>query len=428
MTGKADTPGPRLADDCFAGPQKLLRAEEALAAILGAAVTVAEREEVPVEEAGGRVLAEEIAAPQDVPAFDNAAVDGYAFAHASLAEPGPTRLAVAGRAAAGHPFEGAVRLGEAVQILTGAMVPEGADTIVMQEDVETADGHVIVPAGVKPGANRRRKGEDVKAGSVILGPGHRMRPQDVGAAVSLGRGRLKVRRRLRVAIFSTGDEIVPPGADLPPGQVYDANRPILRALLAPLGVGLIDLGVLRDERGRVQAALEDAAARADLILTTGGASKGAEDHVMASVEAIGKLHAWQLAIKPGRPLGMGQIGDTVFVGLPGNPVAAIVCFLMFVQPLMARLQGETWRPPLRVRVPARFEMKKKPGRREYLRGIGVREADGTLTGVAKFPRDGSGILTSLREADGLIEVAEETTRIAEGDLVTFLPFHAPGLM
>ena len=282
------------------------------------------------------------------------------------------------------------------------------------------------PAGLKAGANRRLAGEDAQAGAVLLEPGARLRPQDVASAAATGLGQIPCFAKLKVAILSTGDEILRPGESFSPGKVYDANAPMLQGLIQAAGAEAVDLGVLPDKAELVKSALADAARAYDAIIISGGASQGAEDHVVNSLDALGKRHLWQIAIKPGRPMSFGQIGDCVVLGLPGNPVAVFVCFLIYVRPVLTRLAGGAWPEPQRFALPASFSQKKKAGRREFWRAKLTKDAGGTLQ-VAKFPRDGSGLISSLREADGLIEVAEDVTEVKQGDLVDFIPFSSFGL-
>ncbi len=411
----------QLSDDCFAFGGDLLSISAALALLEAQVTPQVETETVPLKEARGRILAAPLVAPRDVPPHDNAAVDGYAVFFDDLAASEPTTLPVGGRAAAGHALARAARRGEAVRIFTGAPMPEGPDTVLMQEDCSEAEGFVRIPAGIKRGANRRRAGEDAKAGATVLTPGRRLRPQELGLAAALGCTGLPVYRRLRVAIFSTGDEVRDPGEDLPPGAIYDANRYLLHALLSGLGAAVTDVGILPDRAAAIRAALGAAADGHDLILTSGGMSTGEEDHVKAAVEVLGRLHFWRLAIKPGRPVAMGQIGRVPFMGLPGNPVAVMVTFLMLARPLVLRLSGAVAAPPLRFRVTAGFDYKKRANRCEYVRARLVRGAAGGWT-AEKFPRDGAGILTSMIESDGLVELGEGVSRVAAGSAVEFLPF------
>jgi len=412
----------QLSDDCFAFGGALMRVEEALGLLAARLRPVTGTETVGLHEAAGRVLAADLVAPIDVPPFANSAVDGYAVRHADLSAEGETVLQVGGRVAAGGALGRALRPREAIRIFTGAPLPEGADTVFMQEDVGAlGDGAVRLPAGLKRGANARAAGEDVAAGSVILRAGRRLRPQDLGLAASVGLTEIAVRTPLRVALFSTGDEIAEPGRPLAPGQLYDSNRFTLGALLRCLGCRVTDLGILPDRRESVAEALASAAPGHDLILTSGGVSTGEEDHVKAAVEATGSLFLWRLAIKPGRPVAMGQVSGTAFVGLPGNPVAVMVTFAHIVRPLVLHLAGALASPPTRFAVRAAFDYRKKRGRREYVRVTLARGEDGT-TEARKFPRDGAGILSSLVESDGLVELAEETTTVSPGETIAFLPF------
>ena len=419
---------PKLLDDCFLHDKDRLRHDEALALLKERIKPLAATERVALAEAAGRVLATEIRALRPVPAFDNAAVDGYTFAHVDYLVAGG-RLKIAGRIAAGHPGSGALAAGTAARIFTGAVMPRGADTVAMQEDVtveeEGDDKIAVIPEGLKQGANRRKAGEDLAAGALLIAAGQRLRPQDVAAIASTGKADIACHRRLRVAILSTGDEIVRPGAPLETGQVYDSNVYLLRALLEATGAEISDLGVLADRREAVHEALAEAARGHDAIITSGGASRGEEDHVVKAVEAMGNLHMWQIAIKPGRPMAFGQVGDCLFLGLPGNPVAVMVCFLLYVRPVLLRLAGAGWPEPRRYFVPAGFSMKKKPDRREFLRGIIVADEAGRQR-LEKYPRDGSGLISSLRAADGLIEIGEEITAVHPGDPVAFIPFDAFG--
>lgn len=413
----------QLTDDCFAHGGKLMRLDEALELLGERLSVVAETETLPVGDCLGRVLAEDVTCDFDVPPQDNSAVDGYAVYFDDLDLEAETRLPVSGRVTAGHPLESRAVRGTAIRIFTGALMPEGPDTVMMQEDCEIADdgATVALRPGIKRGANRRARGEDIAAGTVVLHAGQRLRAPDLGQAAATGRKSLSVRQLLRVALFSTGDELREPGEALEPGQVYDSNRFGIAGLLRGLGCKVTDLGILTDHRQVIQGALAEAAKDHDLIVTSGGVSVGEEDHVKQAVEALGALHAWRLAIKPGRPIAFGQVGRVPFVGLPGNPAAVMVTFLNIVRPLLLRLLGANELQPQRFAVRAAFDHKKKKDRREWVRASLRRNGGGEIEAV-KFPREGAGILSSLVESDGLVELPEEMTQLEEGTMVTFLPF------
>ncbi len=416
----------QLSDDCFAFGGPLIGLDEALKLLLQRTEAVTGIEPVPLAAARGRVLAEDIVAPRDVPPHDNSAVDGYAIYFDDLAPGAETVLPVVGRAAAGHPLAGEHKRATAVRIFTGAPMPPGEaaapgpDTVMMQEDCVEADGLVRIPPGLKRGSNRRKRGEDVKAGTVILRAGRRLRPPDIGLAASIGLTAVPARLPLRVALFSTGDEIREPGTPAPEGTVYDANRFSLLAALQALGSAVTDLGILPDRLETIREALARAAASHDLILTSGGMSTGEEDHIKPAVEAQGTLHFWRLAIKPGRPIAFGQVNRVPFIGLPGNPVAVMVTFLRIARPLVLRLSGAEVAAPRLFKLRADFEHKKKAGRREWVRAFIARDGGGGV--LRKFPRQGAGILTSMVESDGLVELGENVTHLKAGETVDFLPF------
>ena len=409
----------QLTDDCFAFGGKLMRVEEALASIAERFPVIAGTESVPLGLADGRIAAEDVFAAHDLPPFANTAVDGYAVRFADLAPGGETILPVAGRLAAGA-AAGAMPEGAAIRIFTGAPMPPGADTVFMQEDVSREGDRVTLPAGLKSGANARPAGEDLRLGGLAIPAGRRLRPQDLALAAATGHARITVRRRLRVALFSTGNELTEPGAPLRPGAIHDSNRVLLATLLTRLGVAVDDLGILRDDPATLPAHLAAAAGDHDLILTSGGVSTGEEDHVKAAVEAQGRLMLWRLAIKPGRPVAAGLVAGTPFIGLPGNPVAVYVTLLFVVCPLLARLGGALYEPPLSWPVRAGFAYRKKAGRREFVRVSLFRDAGGALE-ARKFPRDGAGVLTSLTESDGLVELPDDTTGVAPGDTLAYYP-------
>ncbi len=422
----------KLIDDCFLHDGQRMLHSEALALLARRLSPVCGREMVALGGANGRVLAEAIDAGIPVPAHTNAAVDGYAFAFSHYDAAAGATLAMRGRATAGKALAEPQGPQFAVRIFTGAVVPTGLDCVVMQEDVrlDERDGGVWVhiPPGLKKGANVRHAGEDVKAGSRLFDAGHRIRPQDVAALASIGVSEVACHCRLRVGVVSTGDEVIRPGAgSLRLGQVYDANAPMLVALLGQAGVDVEDLGVLPDKPDLIREGLAQAAKRFDVVISTGGASRGEEDHLAAAIDALGHRHFWQLAIKPGRPMMLGQIGETVVVGLPGNPVAVLVCSLMYVWPMLQRLAGQPWQEPCRLSVPAAFSFTgRKVGRREFWRGILVERPGGMA--VDKFARDGSGLISGLRAADGLIDIEENRGDVAEGEMVAFIPFSEFGIV
>jgi molybdopterin molybdotransferase len=414
-------------DDCFALPERRLRHEEALTLLRALASPLEGSERTGFYEATGRISAEAVTAPRAIPAHTNAAVDGYAFAFEAYDAKDGTLFSIRGRAAAGSPLPTAAAEPGAVRIFTGAIMPEGCDTVAMQEDCRVENGiAVFVPGGLKRGANRRLSGEDLAEGAALIGSGQRLRPQDVAALAASGASSIACFKKPRLCIFSTGNEILPPGAPFSPGKVYDSNGPMLAGLFAPLGLSPAYGGILPDSREAVHETLHAAARDYDLVMTSGGASLGEEDHVIAALRAADALSLWQLAIKPGRPMGLGKIGSCLCFALPGNPVAVLVCALLYVWPVVRRLSGEPWMEPQRLTFPAGFEIKsRKQGRREFFRGW--IEAEGGGVAVRKYERDGSGLISSLRAASGLIEIPEETAKIREGDSVNFIPFSAFGI-
>jgi molybdopterin molybdotransferase len=411
----------QLSDDCFAFGGPMMSVDEAVGIIAARVTAVQDIETVSLAAADGRILAKEISAPLPLPPFTNSAVDGYAVRSGDLAQVEEQAFPVAGRVQAGASAQGPVEPGHAVRIFTGAPMPQGADTVFMQEDVRLDQGRVVLPAGLKPGANVRLAGEDIPAGHSALAAGQRLRPQDVALAAAFGLTHVEVRRRIRVAVFSTGDELVSPGASRGAAQLFDSNRFMLMAMLVRLGCEVSDLGILRDDRVSLASALKSVAGTLDLILTTGGVSTGEEDHVKAAVESVGTLVLWRMAIKPGRPVAMGIIGGTPFIGLPGNPVASFVTFVHVVRPTVLALAGATQQHLIPMPVRAAFTYKKKIARREYVRVNLRRDETGVLEAV-KFPREGAGLLSSLVDTDGLVELGEEITLVEPGQTVGFLGY------
>jgi len=417
----------QLSDDCFAFAGPLLPVADVERLIAERIAPVGDCETVTLRQAAGRVLAEDIVAPLNVPPFDNSAVDGYAVRADDLDAAAERRLAIVDRVAAGHAASHALKAGEAIRIFTGAPMPAGADTVFMQEDCRVEGGCVIVPPGLKRGANRRLAGEDMRAGAVALPAGRRLAAQHVALAAALGLAGLSVHRRVRVAVFSTGDEIVEPGSALPRAALYDSNRYLLAGLLSRYGVEVTDLGILADDPKELARAIGAAAVDHDLVLTSGGVSTGEADHVRDAIESVGRIVFWRVAIKPGRPVAMGVIpgsrhGDgAAFVGLPGNPVAVFVTFVRVVRPLLLRLCGALPEPLIALPVRATFSYRKRKGRREYVRVTLRAAADGVVEAI-KYEQDGAGVLTSLTETDGLAELTEDVTNVEPGSTVGFLSY------
>lgn len=375
-------------------------------------------EPVGLTVALGRVLAEDIIAPLSLPPHDNAAVDGYGV---RSADPVGLPRHVVGRVAAGVVATRSIDPGEAIRLFTGAPLPPGVDAVVMQEECRMEGEWVTVPSGITLGANCRRVGEDVSRGHLALALGMRLRPQELGLAAAMGLTTLPVRVPLRVALFSTGDELREPGTLLPPGCIHDANRRAVAGLLTALGCSVTDLGILPDRAATVATALQNAAQIHDLIVTSGGVSVGAEDHVKAAVTALGALYLWRVKIKPGKPLAIGNVADVPFLGLPGNPVAAMVTFLLIGRPLVLSLSGRSTILPLAYPVPAGFALTRTPGRREFLRAFLDTGPDGIQRAVL-LPGQGPAMLSSMVRADGLIDLAETMRQVEPNEIIRFLPF------
>ncbi|MBZ0128492.1 MAG: molybdopterin molybdenumtransferase MoeA [Rhodobacteraceae bacterium] len=416
---------PRLKNDCFALPPGIdwTPVDTALGLLRERLSVVTASERLEVGQAAGRVLGEDVAARRSNPPTANSAVDGFGFAHASLGRGAVQELPlVDGRAAAGQAFGGVVPEGFAIRILTGAQIPDGVDTVILEEDVTEGEASIAFHSGLKRGANTRRAGEDVAAGDIVLRAGRVLQPHDLALLAAVGVAEVAVQSRLRVGVLSTGDEIRPAGADIGPGQIYDANRPMLLALLARWGMAAVDLGHVRDDRDLLRARLDRAADEVDAILTSGGVSAGDEDHLSALLNAEGRVHSWRIAVKPGRPLALGQWQGVPVFGLPGNPVAAFVCALIFARPALAIMNGADWPEPVGMMVPAGFAKSKKPGRREYLRAR--LDGDGR---AEVFRSEGSGRISGLSWAEGLVELDDAAAEIAPGDPVRFLPYGSFGL-
>ncbi|PQO22311.1 molybdopterin molybdenumtransferase MoeA [Rhodobacteraceae bacterium WD3A24] len=421
----ARTAPPRLRDDCFAMPQGVdwVPVDTALEKLRAGLHPVAGTLQLPPAQADGHVLAEAAIARRANPPAPNSAVDGYGFAHLATGE-GPQRLPLLeGRAAAGQPWTTPVPEGAAIRILTGAILPPGVDTVVLDEDTARDGAAIVFDGPVRAGANTRRAGEDVAAGSPALPAGRRLTPPDLALLTALGVGEVTVRRRLRVAVLSTGDELVAdPARPAETHQIFDANRPMLLATVARWGHEPVDLGHAPDDEAAIAAALDRGADGADVILTSGGASAGDEDHVSKLLQTRAQLTSWRIALKPGRPLALAVWNGAAVFGLPGNPVAAFVCTLIFARPALSLMAGAGWLAPQGFTVPAAFSKSKKPGRREYLRAR--LDAEGR---AEVFASEGSGRISGLSWADGLVELADGAAEIGPGAPVRYIPYASFGL-
>ena len=400
-----------------------LTVDEARARILDSVTAVDGTESLPVREALGRVLAEEVVSPINVPSHTNSAMDGYAVRAEDLPNEGVREFPVPGTSWAGRPWLQPIESGQAVQIMTGGMMPEGADTVVMQEHVERDAGTVRIGSGHKPGQNVRSAGEDLAAGQPVLAAGKRLTAADIGVLASIGLGEVSAFRRLKVAFFSTGDELRAVGEPLAPGEIYDSNRYTLYGMLKKLDVEIIDMGVVRDQPELIEQAFNDAADRADAIITSGGVSVGEADFVKETLEKLGSMSFWKIAMKPGRPVTFGHINEAVFFGLPGNPVSVMVTFFQFVRPALLKMTGATGSgSAYTVRARTTTALRKRPGRFEFQRGVLEQSAPGEFT-VRSAGAQGSGILRSMSEANCFIMLGPDSTGVDVGGQVEVQPFH-----
>ena len=404
-------------DFCY--PPGLISVEQARAFILERARPISQSEKIGLDSALGRVLAVDERAASDVPGYANSAMDGYAVRGEDVSGEGMTELRVAQRVVAGGQAS-PLAPGEAARIFTGAPVPEGADTVIVQEVCETVgEDRVRLPGPPNIGEYVRPRGNDMRAGDVVLERGTRLRPQELGLAASVGLAELEVVRRPRVAIFSSGDELVEPGQDLRPGQIYNSNRYTLMAMLKALGCEAIDIGMVEDTLEATRDALAAAGEAADVVVSTGGMSVGEEDHVKRALEDVGHLEMWQVAVKPGKPLAYGRVRDADFLGLPGNPVSTLVTFCLFVRPFLLARLGVVNVAPRSIPVRADFDWRRPANRREFVRARLRYDEDGPKATI--FPRQGSDVMSSTVWADGLVEVMEATT-VAPGDWVNYHAF------
>lgn len=390
--------------------------------ILDSVAIVRGHERVALRAALGRILAEDVRSPIDVPQGTNSAMDGYALSGSDLPESGNRELQVIGTSWAGKPFGSAVPAGSCVRIFTGAIMPSGTDTVVIQEQTQRNGDTLTIQAGTRAGDNVRAAGEDIARGSTVLTTGTRLYPAELGLLASLGFGEINVMRRLRVAFFSTGDELRSIGEALEPGMIYDSNRYTLYGMLDRLGCVLLDMGVVRDTPEETEAAFRAAADCADVLITSGGVSVGDADYVEQTLAAIGKVGFWKVAMKPGRPLAFGHIDDCVFFGLPGNPVSVMVTFYQFVQAALRKMMGESVFEPITVTAICQSRLKKRPGRTEFQRGMLSHDVHGTLV-VSKTGAQGSGILSSMAQANCFIILPLESGTVEPGTEVEVQPFY-----
>jgi len=426
-TGLVTSPAVHEVNDCYSPAQQLQTAETVWQRMQALASTQVKSQTLPLEQCMNRRLAEALTTPYDSPRFDNAAVDGYAFnCNDLIQQPDATLPLMATEANAGGSEKLSLKQGYCMRVLTGAQMPKGANTVVMQEDVHLTNDSVTFPSHYKAHSNWRPQGEDVKVGEVIINQGQLIRPQDIGLAAAVGQAQLRVYNKVRVALFSTGNEVYELGQKLPEDGIYDVNRYLLKALLTSLHCEVTDLGILADDFSTIRTALDSASQDHQLIITSGGASTGSHDHIANVLKDLGEVHAWRLAIKPGRPLAFGQLGPALFLGLPGNPVAANVCTLMFGQPLIRALSGGGWHRPKSYPQKLGFDVNKKVGRREWLRVFQEQQPNGDYV-LQRSASHGSGILTSMTRADGLVEVDEASGNLPAGSLVDFIPFTSFGM-
>lgn len=399
----------------------ILSVEAARARLLQGVTPLAGYQQLAVRSSLDRILAEEVHATINVPAHTNSAMDGYAMRGEDIPAEGTAQLTVVGRSMAGAPFDGAVAAGEAVRIMTGAKLPAGADTVIMQEHANREEQTISIGSGHKPGQNVRHPGEDLAVGERVFAPGRRIAAADLGMLASMGIAEVRVYRRVRVAFCSTGDELASVGQPLGEGQVYDSNRYTLFGMLSRLGADVLDMGVIPDEREAIEAAFHTAAAEADVLITSGGVSVGEADFVKETLQRIGEVDFWKVAMKPGRPLAAGHIGDCRFFGLPGNPVSAMVTFYQFVQPALKKMAGETLLEPLRLQLRTVSDLRKAPGRAEFQRGWMERTESGELV-VRSTGQQGSGMLSSMARANCFIVLPTECGKVAAGETVEVEPF------
>ena len=396
---------------CDALKTPLLAFDDALAKLLATATAVTEQQTIKVQDALGRVLAADVVSNFNIPPYPNSAMDGYAFNHQDLSD--FNQLEVVTTSLAGHPSEQALSAGQCARIMTGAMMPQGADTVIMQEQINRDGEYISLQTQVKAGENVRKPGEDIATGNIVLPKGHVVQARDIGLLCAIGVAQVNVLRQLKVALISTGDELVEPGNALDEGQIFDSNRQLVMAMLAPLGVAIRDFGIIADQRKAITTAITQATEWADVLITSGGVSVGDADYVKEILSELGDINFWKLAIKPGKPFAFGQVGQCAFLGLPGNPVSAAITFDQLGIPFIKQRQGHPLNQEIAIKATALVDFKKRPGRTEFQRGIATQTADGQWQ-VDTAGKQGSGILSALGRANCHVILAAES----EGVLAT----------
>jgi molybdopterin molybdotransferase len=396
--------------------------EDALNNIFQSITPVKTIESVPIRKALGKIIAKDITSQLNVPSKKNSAMDGYAIKGRDIPDEGMQSLTVIGTCLAGSPFNDHVKSGECVRIMTGAVIPDGTDTVIMQEHVIAASQTISINNDTKPGENIREAGEDISIGDLVLSKGMKLTPADIGLLASLGYSEVPIFRNIKVAFFSTGDELRSVGEELDNGAIYDSNRYTLFGMLSRLDVDIIDMGVIKDDKKLIERAFTEASEKADVLLTSGGVSVGDADYIKEVLENQGKVNFWKVAMKPGRPLTFGKLDSTYFFGLPGNPVSVMVTFYQFVQPALKKLMGETYCSPIMMKVPCVTKLRKRPGRVEYQRGVLEQDATGRMI-VRKTGEQGSGILRSMADANCFIVLPLESKGVKPDELVDVQLFH-----
>jgi len=411
----------QLSNDCFKHSKKKISLEKAVSILEKRIKCIKKTQKIKLDQALGRILSKDIVSKLNVPPFNNTAVDGYAFKYSHLNKKKETALKLAGRITAGQNFNKKIKTGEIARIFTGAKVPEGADTVIMQEDCNTADNQIVLKPGIFKGANIRKKGEDIRYGKKIISKGSKLKAQDIALIASVGIKEIGVFEKLTVGIFTTGNELYEPGTKTSNSGIYDSNRYCLKNLLETINCSVKDYGIKKDNEKLIKNTLKKISKECDLIITTGGMSVGEEDYVRKVLEKNGSLNFWNIAIKPGRPVALGNIFKKPFIGLPGNPVSVMITFLKIALPTINKLSGFSLPKEKNFIVTTDFNFKKKSGRKEFLRVIISKNLNGQIK-IKNYPKSGSGVFTSIVETDGLIELPEKLTYLKKGTKIRFVPY------